>query len=590
LRRFVACATLPPLTEGEHMTKPSTDVLVVGAGPTGLTLANELTRHGLSCRVLEALAEPVVYSKAAVVHVRSMEVLYDVGVADTLVAQSKIVHGANIYADGKRVAHVELGGLDEASKFPHIYGVSQRDTELVLTAHLRSQGGEVERGRQLESFEMNGEGVTATVAGEAGKDPETITARWIVGCDGAHSTVRKQLGFTFEGAAYEERILQADVRLEFAKHVDDDEILAFLHPDGVMACFPLFQDGRFRLIFFLAPGAPEYPIELETYQRLCDERAPKGTRVSDPAWMVAFRIHCRRASAYRKGRAFIAGDAAHIHSPAGGQGMNTGIQDAYNLAWKLALVQKGDAHASLLDSYEAERLPIAQAVLDMTDKATKGMTTFGGLRHPIAVGLRNGLIRFATSLDAFSARALRGVSELDVSYRGSPIVKQDRTSVWSATVTSPHLTEMPGVADWAAFGEGPSPGDRAVHATYPDPSGEGRAALIDVLRGTRHVLFLFDGAAATEAGYQNLSRIALGVRKRYGRLVDVYVVVPFAKKPDALEWDGAILFDTDGEVHKRYGARSECLYLVRPDGYVGYRTQPADGAKLMAYLETIFTK
>jgi 2-polyprenyl-6-methoxyphenol hydroxylase-like FAD-dependent oxidoreductase len=574
-------------SETSPMNHPSLDVLVVGAGPTGLTLACELIRHGLVCRVIDALAEPAIHSKAAVVHARSMEVLHGLGVAEALLAHAKIVRGANVYADQERVAHVRFGGLEDASAFPHVYGVSQRDSERVLTAHLGALGGTVERGRRLASFEMTDEGVTATVTGEGGKDEETIGARWIVGCDGAHSAVRKQLGFGFEGSAYEERLIQADVRVAWPTPVADDEILAFLHPEGVMGCFPLFQDGRFRVIFFLSPSAPELELNLETFQRLTDERAPLGTLLTDPAWMVAFRIHCRRASAYRRDRALLAGDAAHIHSPAGGQGMNTGIQDAYNLAWKLALVERGDAHASLLDSYEAERLPIAQSVLEMTDRATKGLTTFAGLRHPIAVGLRNGLMRFATSLDAVTSRALRGVSELDVHYKKSPIVKEDRSSVWTATVTSSRETERPGIGDWAAFGDGPSAGDRAVHATCPSPTGEGRTAVLDVLRGTRHVLFLFDGAAATEAGYENLGRIARDVRDRYGRLIDVQVVVPFAKKPDALPWDGAILLDVDGEIHKRYGARSECLYLVRPDGYVAYRAQPADGAKLMAYLSSI---
>jgi 2-polyprenyl-6-methoxyphenol hydroxylase-like FAD-dependent oxidoreductase len=463
---------------------------------------------------------------------------------------------------------------------------------MVLGARLAALGGAVERSVRLESFDARADGVRATVVRGDGKegDAETMEARWLVGCDGAHSVVRKALGFTFEGSAYEERLVQADVRVEWPYPADDDEVMAFLHPDGPLACFPLFKDGRYRLIFFLTPEAKEPEMVLESFQRLADERGPKGMRVSDPAWMVGFRIHCRRTSHYRKGSAFIAGDAAHIHSPAGGQGMNTGIQDAYNLAWKLALVHHGDASDALLDSYEAERQPIAKALLASTDAATKGLNVAAGLRHPVAVGLRNGLMRFVTSLDFVTSRFVTGASMLELGYRESPIVKQDRGSVWTSNVASSTKTEEPGVADWAAFGDGPSPGDRAADVVYGGAEGEeGGARLLDLLCGTRHALLLFDGAAATVAGYRNLDAIARDVRERHGRLVDVHVVVPFAEKPKELGWDGSVVCDPRGALHKRYGARSECLYLVRPDGYVAYRTQPADGARLGAYLKTIFT-
>jgi 2-polyprenyl-6-methoxyphenol hydroxylase-like FAD-dependent oxidoreductase len=571
------------------MAKSTVDVLVVGAGPTGLTLACELVRHGLSCRVIDQLAAPVTYSKAAVVHARTMEVFDDMGVADAILGHTKVLHGANVYADGKRVAHIGIGGLESA--YPSFYGVSQHDTEVVLTARLRELGVSIERSRRLDAFDLRDDGVTATVVpAEGGGAAEAVEARWLVGCDGAHSTVRKALGFSFEGSAYEEHLVQADVRVEWPRDFDDEEIHTFLHPDGAVACFPLFKDGRYRVIFFMFHDGPELPMTLETFQTLADQRMPKGTRLVDPAWMVAFRIHCRRTNHYRKQSAFVAGDAAHIHSPAGGQGMNTGIQDAYNLAWKLALVQAGAARERLLDSYEAERMPVAAQLLATTDGATKGITTVSGLRNPIAVGLRNGLMRFVTSIDAIQSRFTRGASMLEINYRESPVVAQDRASVWSANVASSKESEAPSVADWAAFGDGPAPGDRAADVELGEATdGDARRPrLLDVLRGTRHTLLLFDGAAATAAGYENLAQIASDVQQRYGERVAVQVVVPHPKKPDALKWDGGVLCDPEGALHKRYGARSECLYLVRPDGYVAYRTQPADGAKLQAYLGSIF--
>jgi 2-polyprenyl-6-methoxyphenol hydroxylase-like FAD-dependent oxidoreductase len=558
----------------------TTDVLVVGAGPTGLTFASLALRHGLTCRVVEELEAPVVYSKAAVVHSRTMEIFDDIGVARALLAQAKTVHGLNAYAGGKRVAHVTLEGVD--SPFPYPYGVSQRETELALAQHFASLGGTVERGKRLESLTQESEGVTATLA-----SGETIGARWIVGCDGAHSVVRRQTGCTFEGAPYEERLIQADVRVDFAGDAVDDEIRAFLHEDGPVVFFPLFKDGRYRLIVLQPAGAPELEPTLDVFQRVVDARGPRGAKVSDPAWMIAFRIHHRRTNRYRVGRAFLAGDAAHIHSPVGGQGMNTGIQDAYNLAWKLALVTRGAARESILDSYEAERSPVAEALLSATDRAMQGLDAAIGLRNPIATALRNQLIACATSLDIVKERAARALSMITVGYPGSPIVHQDRVPVWEAKVIASTVTERPSLSDWAAFGEAPGPGERAVDAPL-EGRADGRTHLFELFHGARHVALLFDGAAATEEGYRNFERIGARLREKLGANVDVHIVVPYPEAPPELQWDGSVVLDPHGTIHQRYGARSECVYLVRPDGYIAYRGQPADEGRLFAYLATIF--
>jgi 2-polyprenyl-6-methoxyphenol hydroxylase-like FAD-dependent oxidoreductase len=552
------------------------DVLVVGAGPTGLTLACELRRHGVGCRLIEELATPHPWSKAAAVHARTMELLDDMGLAEELLGRAKAIQGANIHAGGQRIGHVAVDGIE--SRYPHIYGVSQRETEDVLGAQLERLGGRVERGVKLESFVEDDGVVSAVVVGADGART-TVAARYLVGCDGAHSTVRRSLGIEFGGASYEERILQADVHIDWPGRDCDDEIMMFIGSDGPLALFPLFKDGRYRLVAVLMPGAPEVDATLDVFQRLAAERGPAGIQVTDPAWMVPFRIHCRHVEKYRVGNVFIAGDACHIHSPAGGQGMNTGMQDAYNLGWKLALVARGRARPELLDSYEAERLPIARQLLSMTDSMTRGMERAVKLKNPIALALRDRLVRFVTSLGVFQERMARTLSQTMIGYPGSPIVAQDRPSVLSAHVTRDG--EEPTLLGWSAFGDGPTPGERAPYAPC------GTAHTLELVRGAKHVLFLFDGAAATEAGYRNLDAIAAQVRARWGDIVTPHIVVPHAARPAALTFD-SVLLDPDGSFHRRFGARSECLYLVRPDGYVGYRCQPADGERLERYLAAHF--
>jgi 2-polyprenyl-6-methoxyphenol hydroxylase-like FAD-dependent oxidoreductase len=577
-------------------TRHERDVLVVGAGPTGLTLASELMRHGASVLLIDQLAAPVVYSKAAVVHARTMELFDAMGAVEPMLERSRVVHGANVYAGGRRVAHVGMDGLID-SPYPHAYGISQRDTEEVLAQHLSRLGVQVERGACLESFTQDEAGVRAAVRARGG-EREEIRARWLVGCDGAHSTVRKALGFSFEGAPYEERIVQADVRLDFAQRFEDDEILVFLDDRGPAALFPLFKDGRYRVILFEegdSPSDSDPPIEI--FQRGLDARGVRAT-VSDPAWTVAFRIHHRHVERLREGRVFLAGDAAHIHSPVGGQGMNTGIQDAVNLAWKLALTARGRARPPLLDSYEPERLPVIRALLSTTDRAMRALETAVKIRNPIAITLRDQLMSVVTRLGVVQAQATAAMAMLAVSYPASPLCDQDRPAPWQASLLPHEGSEAPSLVDWAAFGGGPAPGARAPDATAqggivddggrppmpPGPAGKGPLRVHELLRSGRHVALLFDGAAATEQGYTNLTGIARRLRARFGDTVDPYLVVPREAAPALARWEGPTLLDEGGEIHRRYGARSECAYVIRPDGYVGYRGQPADGAKIEAWL------
>lgn len=556
-------------------TEPPVDpsVLVVGAGPVGLTLACELLRHGVPCRVIDLNDGPSLWSKSAVVHARTLEVFEAMGVADAALARGRRVHGISLFDGDKRLGHVGTYDLD--SSFPFMLGLSQRDTELLLEAHLTELGGRVER--RVELCQLAGE--IATLAHPDGRR-ELVRHTYLCACDGAHSTVRHALGVPFEGATYEETILQADVRIRWPFDVPDDEGLFFVSPAGPLGALPVLAQDRYRLLVMLAPGEHADPT-LPQFQRLLDERGPAGCEVSDPAWMVTFRFHRRMVPRYRVGRVFLVGDAAHVHSPVGGQGMNAGIQDAFNLGWKLALVMKGRGDPRLLDSYHPERAPIAAATLRATDAATRAATRVLGLKSPLARKLRDDVFGLVGKLPFVESRVASLLGGVAVDYRDSPIVGEH-----AAPLGAPGAAMAPGIADWISFDRGPRPGERVADVDLDEPH-DGRDRLHEVLRGTEHKLLLFAGKGEGAAGYAALGQVAAEVDARHGALVKTFVVSAHGEQAAGLDWSGPILRDTGGALRQRFGARSECLYLIRPDGYVAYRCQPASGEHLLAYLATI---
>lgn len=560
----------------------SVDALVVGAGPVGLTMALELVRHGLTVRIIDLAEAPTTYSKAQVVHSRTLEIAEDMGVVEAMLTRGKMMHGVRLFSRDKReaIAHVRFPELDAPYPFP--LSLPQRDTEQILEAALRERGKPVERKVKLDRFSQDENVVRAVLVHEGGREEE-LRVSWLLGCDGAHSTVRAGLGMELEGSTYEFRLVQADVRVDLPFAVPDDEITGFLHPKGPLGLLPLPGEHRYRMLVFLEPGE-EREATLESFREVMKERGPEGAVVDDPVWMVGFRIHARLARSLRAGRVFLAGDAAHIHSPAGGQGMNMGMQDAYNLAWKIALVQKGHGKPILLDSYGAERHPIHQATLASTDAATRRGNVFTRLSNRLAIELRNQVIGFVTGLGFVQEAVTRGLSMLDIGYEKSPIVAQSKKSVLQTDVVADRGKEAPSLSDWMHFGSGPAPGMRALDAPLSDDR-----TLFRLFAGTHHTLLLFDGAAATQAGYENLARIAAAVKKRCGDRVRTYVIVPHTERPASLPPEVEVVLDPEGAAHKRYEARSECLYVIRPDKHVGFRSLPAEEDVLSRWLDEIFT-
>ena len=551
-----------------------TDVLIAGAGPTGLCLAASLARRGLRARILDREPVPATTSKAMVLHARTLELFEDMGVADALVGRGLPLRGATLWSGGEVIVSAGFEEID--SRYNYALSISQAETEAVLTEHLRGLGVEVERGTELFSFRQDGTGVSAVTRGPKGE--ARIRAGWLVGTDGAHSTVRKQLEIPFEGSTYEERLLLADVRIAWDSR--DDRIATFFGADGLCACFPM-KGGRWRVIA-TAPGDEQAAPTLEQMQAIFDARTAVKGVLSDPGWLARFRIHCRQAARYRDDRVLLAGDAAHVHSPVGGQGLNTGIQDALNLAWKLALVHQGHARGRLLDSYETERHAVGQALLQSTDAVTR----VGLVKGTVARHVRSDVARVLASFESVQQKIAREIAELGVGYERSPIVREDRLSILQARLGTVAGGDTPTLSSMRDFEAGPRAGARAPDANVVKAGG-GAQRLAQALDGKAHTLLVFDGRAQTAEGYARYVSIAQRLAERWPDRVRTVLVTPRPARPEGLPESLPVLLDPDGEAEKRYAATTECLYLVRPDLYVGYRSQPADEQKLADYLGTI---
>jgi 2-polyprenyl-6-methoxyphenol hydroxylase-like FAD-dependent oxidoreductase len=392
----------------------TSQVLVVGAGPVGLTLAAELKRYGVSVRIVDKASSRTDKSKALVVWSRTLELLARAGCAEAFVAAGCKVVAVNLNAGGRPLGRVTFDAVD--SPYPYALMLPQSDTERLLEEHGAALGVTVEREVELTTFVADGEGATAELRHADGRI-ETVRADWLVGCDGAHSAVRHGLGFTFEGDTLRSDWVLADVHLAGVP-VPSSELAMYAHAEGVLALFPI-APGRYRVIADVgdAGAAPSTEPTLDEVQALLDRRGPGGIAASDPIWLSAFRINERKVKSYRAGRVFLAGDAAHVHSPAGGQGMNTGMQDAFNLAWKLAMAARGVAGERLLASYDAERSAVGDMVLRNAGRLTAAAT----LKNPLARMARNTVASLALGLAPVREAMANTFTEIEIGYPDSEI-------------------------------------------------------------------------------------------------------------------------------------------------------------------------
>jgi 2-polyprenyl-6-methoxyphenol hydroxylase-like FAD-dependent oxidoreductase len=546
---------------GDGVSGIERTVLIVGAGPTGLVLAADLARRGVTCRIVEEADVRTTAPRAINIHCRSLEVFADLGVAEQAVDLGHQVWRLNSYAarepaPGRRprlMGSVDMSRLP--SRFPFTLTLQQPVTESLLEERAALDGVKIERRVRLTRLTQDDRGVDVELAHLDADRVEQGRFGWVVGCDGLRSTVREQVGISFEGVDYPDDLISADVEVDW--QYSHDQAHTFSGPRGSLRCMPVPGERRWRMVaeaagWFGEGDRPE--LTLRGYEELVRQRGVEAA-LRESHWMSNFHIHRRLASRFRAGRVLLAGDAAHVHSPTGAQGMNIGMQDSYNLGWKLALVVAGSARPELLDTYEPERRAVAARTLKVSDRGTRRIQQRGGMVRAVN-NLRNrALLNFPPVKRRFS---LRG-AELDTHYRDSALSTGE-----SQRRSKSRL----------------QPGDRAPDVWFGPPGDRRRAH--DLLSGTGYVLLLFagndPGAATTLAGIGRHD-------------ISSYLVVRNAGPVEAGErLPGAdVVSDPDGALHAAFAAPAGSLCLVRPDGYLGLRGYPADPRLLHGYLDRFAT-
>jgi 2-polyprenyl-6-methoxyphenol hydroxylase-like FAD-dependent oxidoreductase len=506
-------------------------VVIVGAGPTGVMLGIELARRGVEVCILDMQLARSPESRAIGIHARTLEVFHHLGLIEQFLDLGHRLDGFTVHTRARRSLRVGFGDVD--SPYPFMLTLSQAETQRILEERLESLGVRVQRGVRVLDVRHDGGGVELRTlrCGEARES--AMRASWVVGCDGAHSIVRRSLGLPFDGEDYAQDWLMAEVHTDWP--MARNHFHVFARSSLPLPIFPM-PAGRWRVFIpEVANRSNERQApDIAEIERLAADRGPAGMRLTDPSLLATFRCYRRSTKLMRNGRVLIAGDSAHVHSPAGGQGMNTGLHDSFNLGWKLALVAHGQAPPGVLDTYQGERAPIAADVLALTHRLVRTFT----ISSPAKRWLRDRLLPAAGALPGAKLRYASRVAQVSHSYRGGPLTpaaaRVERRSI--------------------------APGDR-----LPDVAGlqlgDTEVSMFDLLRTPEHTLLVFAG----RQGHAQVAREAVDRFASREALVRTIVV----------GGRGGTVADPELRAHRRYGALSGRLVLVRPDGYVA-GTAPLD--------------
>ncbi|WP_233863931.1 FAD-dependent monooxygenase [Paraburkholderia adhaesiva] len=536
------------------VVSPLSSVLIVGAGPTGLAAAMSLARARIPVRLIDRAPEPGRHTRAIGIQARTLELFEQHRIVEPFLELGHRAHVANLYSNGQRRARLDFDPL--LTRYPYLLFLDQTVTERILTDHLATLGVEIERGSELLEFTQGSAGVSAEVRRADGRI-ESIRSSYLIAADGAHSTIRRKLAMQFDGDTLAQSFLLADVIADAPW--PDDEFHVFASGEGLVVLLP-FGNGRWRLMAdhkAVLPTAPEGAVALPTLdecREIIEHRVHHPVEVSDMTWSSYFSVNSRMVRELRMERVFFAGDAAHVHSPAGAQGMNTGIQEAFNLGWKLARVIAGGAPDRLLDTYHGERYPIERNVLQQTSFMTQLVEADHG---PMKL-LRERVMPALAALGPLRDAAREALSELSIQYRRSPLTLER-------------------VVDG-----GPRAGDRAPDAlarVVDGPFGQapGTGRIFDLHDPASFSLFLLvdedvaraadNGNAAREA--DALAHFVQAIERILSQALRVWWL------SDAPAGETTPVGEGASSLSEAYGRTRPAFYLVRPDGYLCARGRPS---------------
>lgn len=539
-------------------------VVIAGAGPTGLVLAIRLRQMGVDCLVVDRLDAPLPWSRALGLHARSLEILDAMGCLEPVREVGIVQTRVQVHNQDSVILDLDLTSLQ--APFPWVLSCPQTELELILAERYQSLGGRMIRGVELTGFSQDNHHVQVRlrpVAAEPGQTPpeHEIEARFLIGCDGAHSAVRKLLGVAFEGVSHPDHFLLADVDIDWDLQRDSSH--AFLIPEGVLMALPMPQGWRLILNQPLERDTDFDQPDLSPFRERLEAALGQVPELGEARWISRFSVQRRLASQYRVNRVLLAGDACHIQSPLGAQGMNTGMADAFNLAWKLDLFLQGAADGTLLDSYQQERQPVARTMLHSVDFLSRASLA----RNRLLRAARDTLLRLVDGRPGVHRRLLRRASQLDVNYRASPVVTE-------------------GPAAQMGRQAPPRAGDRFPYLKLALPGSDVGLSIRDLLASPRHYLVIQLPVHPAPAQIVAVYALADRVPGEFGEQVSVLVVGPEADAPELgelREFNVTLAADESGQWASL--SADGALWLLRPDGHLAYRGALSDADHLIGWLQ-----
>jgi 2-polyprenyl-6-methoxyphenol hydroxylase-like FAD-dependent oxidoreductase len=494
-----------------------TEVAIIGAGPTGLSLATQLVRHGIDFVIVEKNEGVTPFSKAIGVQARTLEIYEQLGLAQKAVEQGAIGGKVRLLAGGEMRAELDLSNIGEGlSAYPYVLLLEQSKNERLLYDYLQQRGKEILWKTEFKSLSQTADDTSARIVTADGT-PQTIEARYLIGCDGAKSLVRHALGLKFQGSTVGRMFFVADVRV--AWKFSHDALHVCLSKDSLLAFFPLKGDNRYRIVgsFPEEFAKEEGEVFYEEIEQRIKEEAKLDLDIHGVDWFSTYKVHTRHVNKFSEGRCFLAGDSAHIHTPAGGQGMNTGIQDGYNLAWKLALVLSGRANENLLDTYNEERLENAKNLTQSTDRMFQFLAGSEWFLAFLRTNVLPSIAKCLLSLDSVKNFIYPLVSQIGINYRHSS------------------LSRHAGDENFAV-----KAGDRMPYFLVDGKS------VYDRLHAPKSHLLVFRNE---KNNYQSLKT---EFENEYGELADLHEL------------------ELDPKVAETFGTDRSYSLLLRPDNYIGY--------------------